>query len=204
MKRALLLTLTAMMVVSAHAQALLRNASALQSGDLLFPLAESENAITKATAREGVMVDHVAVLLADSVYEALPEQGVIARHKTDFVRAHTANDGTLRLLVRRPKRGFSEQKTLEKMRPLMGRPYDALFLPGDTAIYCSELILLTYTTRHGRRMFRPLKMNFLAPDGTLPPAFRQRYEQAGIPLPQGQPGSNPTQLLFHRRLRAVE
>ena len=83
-------------------------------------------------------------------------------------------------------------KGIEKARHYIGTPYDDAFLPGDTALYCSELIWECYRSSTGKPLFPLLPMTFKSPStGTTFPAWDAYYKELGIPVPEGVAGINP-------------
>lgn len=73
-----------------------------------------------------------------------------------------------------------------------GTPYDNVFLPGDNALYCSELVWETYKQPNGQPMFPLQPMTFKSPKtGETYPAWTDYYKDLNQPIPEGQPGINP-------------
>ena len=46
-------------------------------------------------------------------------------------------------------------------------------------------------------------MNFLAPDGSMPPYWTTLFEELGMPVPQGVPGTNPQDMSASSLLETV-
>ena len=59
---------------------------------------------------------------------------------------------------------------------------------------CAELVQACYLDADGTPLFESVPMNWLAPDGTLPAYWEQLFEELGMEVPQGVPGTNPQQL----------
>ncbi len=156
----------------------------LREGDLLFHVAPQRNAITDVTP---AMVDHVAIALgSDSVIEAVGRGVVVS--PLDSLRRQ---DGYYMIgKVRRADRSRSVQNA----RRLLGRRYDAVFLPGNDDIYCSELVQLSFVDKEGRPIFHTIPMSFHDATGRITDYWRQFYARRGMAVPEGQPGTNPAEL----------
>ena len=46
-------------------------------------------------------------------------------------------------------------------------------------------------------------MNFLSPDGSLPPYWEDLFERLNMPVPQGLPGTNPQDMSLSPLLKNV-
>lgn len=177
------------------------NAPSLRPGDLLFQVSVASDftdAIAAATARDSLRYTHVAIFTVSDgnpcVVEALPGRGVTLTPLDTFLSESAAvrvmrlkldcNDASARIAA----------KAAEEAEKMTGRPYDHVFAPGDSAIYCSELIQTAYRRASGRELFPSSPMNFLAPDSTMPAYWTEHFRRAGLPVPQGLPGTNPASL----------
>ncbi len=89
---------------------------------------------------------------------------------------------------------------LDRAKALTGRPYDESYLPGDSALYCSELIYESFL-KDGQRIFRPEPMSFKSADGTTDPGWTDHYRKLGQEIPEGLPGTNPCALSRHPAVR---
>lgn len=189
----------------------------LKNGDLIFvgiPAAyESEAdsmdaAITAATGEEGALnLIHVAIaeVRADSVWviDATIKRGV-DRHPLDtFLRDFTLKDGSLPEFIVKRVESVDANAAVQRARARCGSAYDARFLPDNGDYYCSELVQECYLDAAGEQVFSSEPMNFLAPDGTMPPYWEQLFEKLGMTVPQGVPGTNPQGMSESRRLVGV-
>ena len=163
----------------------------LKSGDLLFHVVSQGNAITDVTPG---MIDHVAIVTErDSVIEAVGK-GV----KMTPIDSLRQQDG--HYLVGRVK-GIDSKQSIANAKHYLGRPYDRLYLPDNDAIYCSELVQLSFVDKHGKRLFSPIPMSFHDASGHITPYWQQFYEEQGMEVPEGWPGSNPGELSKRREVR---
>ena len=158
--------------------------SSLRPADLLFHVVETDNAITAVTPG---MIDHVAIVVSrDSVVEAVGK-GVVT---TPLDSLRTQKGHFVQARVRRADR----RKSLENARRYLGLAYDSLYLPDNDAIYCSELVLLAFVDKHGQPIFQPVPMTFRDSTGQIPSHWQELYKRNGMAVPEGEAGSNPSEL----------
>ena len=117
--------------------------SQLFEGDLLFVAQAEGNAITEVTQGvDGLDIDHVAILHRIGgdhgplyALEAIPQQGVVL---TPIDSLLAREQGATFVIARVD--GIDAATSVSNALCYVGKPYDDLFLPGDSAIYCSELV----------------------------------------------------------------
>ena len=159
----------------------------LQRGDLLFHLPATSNHITSVTQGRA---DHVAIYLGgDSVLEAIPRQGVVV---TSLQEVLLREDGTY---ASARVKGTDTERSINTARQWIGLPYDSVFMPGTEALYCSELVQLSYVNRQGERIFEPIPMSFHDDSGRITPYWTQFYSRLHMEVPEGEPGSNPSDMM---------
>lgn len=111
--------------------------SDLRGGDLLFVVNGQGNNITDVTdGVDGLGIDHIAVFSDGNVVEAIPEYGVVENPLDSFLVR--LSDGESVLVGR--IEGVDVEESVANARKFLGRPYDDIFMPSDSAIYCSELV----------------------------------------------------------------
>jgi len=175
--------------------------AALCTGDLLFVAADAQDGSMAAAIEDATgNFIHVAMLEVQAdgavwVTDATTRRGV-DRHPLDtLVADFTAPDGTLpRLCVKRLREKYDFEAFLKRSRPLLGLPYDFTFLPDNRAYYCSELVQECYRRPDGAPLFEARPMNFLNAEGEMPPYWTRLFGRLGMPVPQGEPGTNPTDM----------
>lgn len=180
----------------------------LRNGDLIFvglPAdydaegGSMDAAISAATGDDGFLnLIHVAIaeVKADSVWiiDATIAHGV-DRHPLDtFLRDFTLNDGSYPEFIVKRVKGVDVDAAVEKAKTFCGRGYDVRFLPDNEELYCSELVQASYLDADGQPVFQSEPMNWLAPDGTMPPYWEWLFGQLGMDVPQGVPGTNPQKM----------
>ena len=178
--------------LSAMAQKTTSDTRRLRDGDLLFVVVEKENPITEVT-RQGTApaIDHVGIFHRHDGRPMVIEantSGVVERPLQDFI-----HEGTYLLVGRVSKRPDLVQ-TLENAHRHLGKPYDFIYMPGDEAIYCSELVLLSFVGREGHPVFQPIPMSFHDEKGEVTPYWKDYYSRRALDVPEGKEGSNPGEL----------
>ncbi|MCQ2279201.1 MAG: hypothetical protein MJZ49_00150 [Bacteroidales bacterium] len=165
------------------------NEHTLQSGDLIFckGWSEMDKAITASTGE----YTHVALVERDSadnvwIIEALPEEGVLRRSFREFERRFSMLST---FDVYRLTQPFDTSAVIARAKSLVGKPYDEAFLPDNDAYYCSELIEVVFGG-----LFPLQPMNWRDAKGNLPAYWKKHFEKLGIPVPEGVPGTNPTDM----------
>jgi hypothetical protein len=169
----------------------------MQSGDLLFVSAGSTDmgdAIQKSTGK----YTHVAILEVEKsdkykggkavwVIEATPEEGVV---RTPWAKWNDRFQAAIyRLTV-----PFDTAAVIERAKSLVGKEYDYAFLPDNDKYYCSELVYECYLDSVGNHLFEAKPMNWRDKKGKLPKYWKKHFKKLGIPVPEGVPGTNPTDL----------
>lgn len=171
---------------------LLTSCHSLRQGDLLFHVSAEDNAITSVTTG---MIDHVAICLnSDSVIEAIGKGVVITPVDSVFAR----EDG---YYLRGRVKGVRHRRSVQNARKYLGRPYDRLFLPDQNAIYCSELVQLSYVDRKGYPVFERIPMSFHDASGRITSYWTEYYRAYDMDVPEGKPGTNPGELSKRKNVR---
>ncbi|MCQ2282339.1 MAG: hypothetical protein MJZ99_06925 [Bacteroidales bacterium] len=162
----------------------------LANGDLFFvqDTAGMGNAISKATGR----YTHVGIIeCVDStiyLWEAIPTRGVICR-PFDSLPEEYSRFTCCRLNV-----PFDTLRLQSCLHHFLGQPYDLYFQHDNGRMYCSELVYESFFDLQGNHLFQAQPMNFKATDGTMPSYWTNLFDSLGVPVPQGQPGTNPNDL----------
>ena len=177
-------------------------AQQLQEGDLLFCCSDSVNAITAVTSGvEDLPIDHVAV-----VHRLGGEDGplfVVEAVKPEVcltpIDTFMMNNGTV--LVGRVNVDCDVTASVSRCLAMLGKPYDDLYLLGDSAVYCSELVQKNYLDADGQLIFEPIPMSFHDKTGKVTQFWKDYYARKGFQVPEGCPGSNPGDLSRSPKLR---
>jgi len=164
----------------------------LKSCDLLFHASPQSNAITEVT--QGVnkeRIDHVAIFFKQNgkkcVIEAI-ERGVVITPLETFLKRKG------KVIAGRLNGNVNKKKTIRTALSYLGRPYDHLYMRDNDAIYCSELVELSFVDKQGKRIFQPIPMSFHDENGEIISYWKEFYSAHGMQVPEGEPGSNPGDL----------
>ena len=93
------------------------------------------------------------------------------------------------------------KKTISNAFNYLGRPYDSLYLADNHAIYCSELVVFSFVDHHDNLVFEQSRMTFHDSTNTIPIYWQELYARHGMKVPEGAPGTNPSELARHSSLR---
>lgn len=165
----------------------------LQSGDLLF-LNENQSAMEQAITASTGEYTHVALVERDSadgvwVIEASPKYGVQRIPYSQFERENNLGFFGGNIDIYRLTVPFDTAAVIARAKSLVGKPYDDVFLPDNDTYYCSELIQVAFGG-----IFPSKPMNWRNAEGNLPEYWIKHFEKLGIPVPEGVPGTNPTDM----------
>lgn len=188
-------------------------------GDILFQGAgnsEFSKSIAASTTADTVEFRpiHVAFVLHGGspdrafVIEAEPRLGVCITPYNEFIEGSAKSaDGRPMVVAKRISApGFTDKETAAAARKalrLLGLPYDWVFLPDNNAVYCSELIQLSFHDADGNPLFGYIPLNFKGPDGNILPFWQKIYDQRSMPVPQGERGTSPVSILNSPHLTTV-
>ena len=172
---------------------MLASCRSLHPGDLLFHVVAEDNHITSVTSGR---IDHVAIYLGhDSVIEAIPLKGVTT------TPLHTVLHREQGHYIRCRVKDADIKKTISNAFNYLGRPYDSLYLADNHAIYCSELVVFSFVDHHDNLVFEQSRMTFHDSTNTIPIYWQELYARHGMKVPEGAPGTNPSELARHSSLR---
>ncbi len=174
----------------------LNSLSFLRPGDLLF-FRDTEG-MGAAVAESTGQYTHVAIVesVGDTVWiiDATPQYGVARRPYLN-----SDNDGLpFPDIYRIESVNLNMEHVLRRARSLVGKPYDDAFLPDNDAYYCSELVYECFLDEYGEtddiHLFELKPMNWRDADGKLPEYWVNHFKKLGLSVPEGVPGTNPTDM----------
>lgn len=177
----------------------------LYPGDLLFQdlgggaMSDAIRAVTRGY--RGARITHVGMVASlwrgGAVVEALYPS---VRYEPLLRFLQRARDplGRPAVLVGRllPAYRYLIPRALAEAHRLVGRPYDIAFGASEDAYYCSELIVDIFREASGGpSLFPEHPMSFSDPDtGAVDPYWSAHFAALGLPVPEGEIGSNPADL----------
>lgn len=180
--------------------------SDLRDGDLLFVVNGLGNNITDVTEGvDGLMIDHVAIY-AGGIIEAIPDRGVWRIPLDSFIVRLAETDA---VLVGRVD-GLDVGASIRNVEKFLGSPYDEIFMPSDSAIYCSELVQKSFVFKDKsddgqgpHAVFSTIPMSFHDSTGNVTEFWTKFYASRGLSVPEGAPGTNPGQLSCDPNVRLL-
>jgi hypothetical protein len=182
------------------------------SGDLLFQVSEDSDfseAIIRSTGNsQNYNFSHVGIveIVGNEVYviEAVPEFGVRKVTLSQFLNASAKSpDGNPLLVACRIRQDVEMQNPVVNAQNLIGLPYDSVFSHDNKAYYCSELVYDSYRDKANRPVFQSIPMSFSDTAGNIVPYWESYFAEMNMPIPEGEPGTNPTQLFQSEHLEIV-
>ena len=195
-----------------------RQPESLRTGDLIFvgiPIDYSlddnsmDAAIADATGSpDSLNLIHVAIAEVEGdqtwIIDATIKYGV-DRHPLDtFLTQFTLKDGSYPVFeVMRLKDDKVAETAVERAKSFVGTSYDVAFLPDNGALYCTELVQVSYLTDDGARIFPSAPMNFKNAEGEFPVYWQQLFALIGQQIPQDIPGTNPQAMARDPKLKPV-
>lgn len=166
----------------------------IRTGDLLF--VSDTSGMGQAVKESTGHYTHVAMVerVGDSLFliDATQRHGV-SRRPIEKTFASRMPVDIYRLTI-----AFDTVAIVAYAHTLLGRPYDNTFLPDNDAYYCSELIQAVFDT-----LFPSAPMNWRDNEGNLPEYWKKHFEEFGMDVPEGVPGTNPTDISQSPLLRKL-
>ena len=112
-----------------------------------------------------------------------------------FLKRSLDEDYQPKVIVGRlkPEFGYLVPTVIRHAISLRGKPYDKVFDCNNDAYYCSELVYYSFMKANGGKpVFEMQPMTFVDPDtGETFEAWKEYFQELGVPIPEGQPGINP-------------
>ena len=202
MKKYLLNCILLCVALMGYAQ---HSSSNLKEGDLLFYIAESSNPITEVTSGfDNKRVEHVSIFTRVNnkpyILEATHKGVVMQPIDSTFSRLNRRKE---QIYIGRVQGKWDKKTSINKAKSYIGRPYDFYFEPNDSAIYCSELVQISYQDKKGKLLFSPIPMSFHDNTGEIIDYWKEYYRKAGKDVPEGAPGSNPGNLSRNSKIKII-
>ena len=181
----------------------------MNTGDLIFSqIGPDANAISDVTEGfRGARPDHMGVIIENPigifVLEAFPPE-VRITHIDVFLRRSRTSGGDPGYMLGRINNEFHSLIPDAIAYGLRQRdiPYDRRYLTDPAQLYCSELVVDMYKyANSGEAFFPEHPMSFRDLEtGIIKPYWIQYYQQFGMSVPHGEPGSNPGTISLDPRL----
>lgn len=170
----------------------------LGTGNLLFvrdQKGDMDQAISAATG----CYTHVGIVECTVsgvfVIEALPRRGVVRNTFADFFLTNIiGTDSVCPFDMYLVDVDYDTARLVALMHQFLGQPYDDYFAADNQRMYCSELVYECFYDNQGNHLFKMQPMNFNDSLGNLPRYWQFHFDSLGVPPPQGQPGTNPSDM----------
>lgn len=185
----------------------------MQTGDLIFTqIGRSENAISSVTQGfKGARVNHVGVIL-ETRYGKYALEAYYPEVRLTNISVHIKRSqdhrGNPRYMVGRLKRQHHRliPKAIEYGLKQREIPYDRLYLTDESSLYCSELIVDMFrSANNGMEFFPEAPMSFRDLEtGEIHEQWISYYGYFGMPVPEGEPGSNPGDMSLDPKLHIYD
>ena len=175
----------------------------LQTGDLLFQVAQSSglsDAIAGVTSgKDNIPYTHVGIVSIedDTVFVVEATPSVVCKTPVDtfLVRSATVAGKPLVSVGRlKPEYRATVPQALVRAKNQLGRPYDFVYSPDNEAYYCSELVAVSFLNEKDESLFPSQTMTFRDETGNFPAYWINHFEEYQTEIPEGCPGTNPGDL----------
>ena len=161
----------------------------LQNGDLLFMRDNSE--FSKAIIETTKEYSHVGIFFDGLIYHASRKYGVVKQKLEVFF-----SEGNWDVAIfRYPE--IDCEIVQERAEKYLGCDYNHSFYPDNSSFYCSQYIAEILP------IFDIVPMNFGDGEKEVSDYWMKYYEELGVPVPVGQPGTNPGQLAKSEKLKYI-
>ena len=174
----------------------------LQEGDLLFQDLDGGqlcNAVEKVTTGyNGAKFTYVGIVAKEGgdfvIIEAV-SKGVQVTPLKDFLNKSLDAEHRPKVAAGRLKLPYRclIPSAIKEAAALKGKPYDKIFVIGNDAYYCSELVYEAFLRANKNKpVFTLEPMTFKDPDtGDIFPPWKEYFSKLNVPVPEGRPGINP-------------
>ena len=184
------------------------------TGDIIFTqIGSSSNAISSVTeGYNGARVNHVGILIENQlgkfVLEAFPPE-VRLTNIYIFLKRSWSSYQSPRYMAARLKNQFHHliDPALEYGLSQRNVPYDSRYLTDEAALYCSELIVDMFKyANDGNEFFKESPMSFRDTETDEIHEYWVRHYRDffGMPVPEGEPGSNPGDMSKDKKLHIYD
>lgn len=164
----------------------------LREGDILFqklPCGSLCDAIIETTpCSDAYAFNHCGIFRYTDGKPVVVE-AIAGKVRETPLMFFTQRDTATKLSVGRLADSSVAMSAAYTSRKYLGRPYDDAFIPGDSALYCSELVWESYQSPGGP-VFQLEPMTFRS-GGRTHPGWVEYYMKLGVAIPEGEPGINP-------------
>ena len=157
----------------------------LQNGDLLFTVGQSDMAAAIRTATGSY--SHVGIVFDGEIYHSTQDKVVTHQPLSQLLE-----EEDIYHVFAYPE--IDDSAAFKEAKFHLGKPYNASFYPESEGFYCSEYIAQILP------IFETIPMQFADGENAVSTFWQAYYEDLGVAVPLGQPGTNPSQLAQSTKL----
>lgn len=165
------------------------NKSVLKNGDLLFMSDESD--FSKAIIETTDKFSHVGIYFDHMIYHASRKLGVAKQNLDEYLKEEKREVFIFRY------QQIDVEIIKERAERYLGCEYNHSFYPDNGKFYCSQYIAEILP------IFDIVPMKFGDGEKEVSDYWKKYYEELGVPVPVGQPGTNPGQLAKSEKLKYI-
>ena len=165
------------------------NKSVLKNGDLLFMSDESD--FSKAIIETTDKFSHVGIYFDHMIYHASRKLGVAKQNLDEYLKEEKREV----FIFRYPQ--IDAEIIKERAERYLGCEYNHSFYPDNGKFYCSQYIAEILP------IFDIIPMKFGNSEKEVSDYWKKYYEELGVPVPVGKPGTNPSQLAKSEQLHYI-
>ena len=191
--------------------------SVIKTCDLLFETIPKtsnngglENAISSSTGNQEENCIHVGVLKNEineeiKLIEANVQEGVVCKPLKHIIEMNLKFNPLKKFHVKRIKNSNEEDinRWLNEVEKNIGKKYNLSYIPSQDALYCSELVYVSYKDKNGSPLFEEIPMNFKDQEGKFPLYWVELYKKLNMDIPQGEMGTNPHHMMKNNILEDI-
>lgn len=181
-----------------------------QNGDLVFRVGSSDfsEAIKSATVRgDNVPYTHIGMVMLrnDSVLviEAGGDEVCITPYEEFISHAATMGDKRYVAIGRVDVSKKLQDSAVARALTFLGQPYDNEFRLNNGMMYCTELVWEAFLDDNGKHILDDAPMTFRSADGTVSPFWIKHFQELGVEMPEGEPGTNPVDMSHDSKVKIV-
>ena len=150
-----------------------------------------ESDLSKAIIEITEKYSHVGIYFDGYIYHASRKRGVAKQILEDYLTEEKCDI----YIYRYPM--IDTEIVMERAERYLGCEYNHSFYPDNGMFYCSQYIVEILP------IFDIIPMKFGDGEKEVSDYWKKYYEELGIPVPVGQPGTNPGQLAKSEKLHYI-
>ena len=147
--------------------------------------------LSKAIIETTEKYSHVGIFFDGMLYHASRKRGVSMQKLEDYLTEEKVEV----FVYRYPEIEVESVKARAEL--YLGCQYNHSFYPGNGKFYCSQYIAEIL------QIFDVVPMKFGDGERAISDYWQKYYEDLGVPVPVGQPGTNPGQLAKSEKLHYI-